>query len=240
MVHPPVFISSDLLAIYTNIQRLLHRPYTFPEIFHLYAIKPAPTPNTNPLEYTPQNPTAPDSAVPQPISVAALNAALPTKNLDLALDIIATTSAAPAQRRAKLLKKALPPAVVIGAFPAVLFIGASQFAMTQSVLPTSTALTVLFGGMLTYFGATGTLAYVTITTVNDHMVRVTWAQGVPLWERWVREEERAAVDRIVCAWGFKEEERWGEEEGAMWEELKEWAGSRAMIVDRTELMAGMQ
>lgn len=226
--------------MYTNIQRLLRRPNSFPEVFHLYATKPAPKPGSNPPEYVPQNAAAASSAIPQEIAVAALNAALPTKNLDLALDIIETTAAAAGHRRAKLVKKALPPAVALGAVPCVLFMGASQFAMSQTLIPSSTAMTVLFGGMLTYLGATGTLGYVTITTVNDHMVRVTWAQGVPLWERWVREEERAAVDRVVCAWGFKEQERWGEEEGAMWEELKDWAGARGMIVDKTELMAGME
>jgi hypothetical protein len=44
----------------------------------------------------------------------------------------------------------------------------------------------------------------------------------------------------VAAWGFKEESRRGEEEGAEWEELKAWVGRRGMVVDRVELMEGME
>lgn len=79
-----------------------------------------------------------------------------------------------------------------------------------------------------------------LTTSNDQMERVTWATGMPLWERWVREEERAAVDRVVLNWGFRERWRWGEEEGVEWEGLKDWAGLRGMVVDRVGLMEGME
>ena len=72
------------------------------------------------------------------------------------------------------------------------------------------------------------------------MDRVTWARGVPLWERWVREEERAALDRVAGKWGFAARERRGEEEGEEWEVLREECGVRGMCLDRVELMEGME
>ncbi len=78
-----------------------------------------------------------------------------------------------------------------------------------------------------------------ITTTNDHMERVTWAPGIPLRERWLREEERAAVDKVAISWGFKGG-RQGEEQGVEWEGLREWCGLRGMILDKTELMEGME
>jgi hypothetical protein len=61
-----------------------------------------------------------------------------------------------------------------------------------------------------------------------------------LRERWLREEERAGLDKIVMAWGFKETLRRGEEEGIEWEELKYWCGVRGMVLDAVQLMAGME
>ena len=79
-----------------------------------------------------------------------------------------------------------------------------------------------------------------VTTANDQMDRITWAKGVPLWERWVREEERAALDRVAGKWGFGDVERRGEEEGGEWEVLREAVGLRGMVLDRSELMEGME
>jgi hypothetical protein len=42
------------------------------------------------------------------------------------------------------------------------------------------------------------------------------------------------------AWGFKDVLRRGEEEGEEWENLREFIGMRGMILDKTELMEGMQ
>lgn len=56
----------------------------------------------------------------------------------------------------------------------------------------------------------------------------------------MREDERAMVDRIAIAWGFKDKKKRGEEEGEEWEWLREWAGRRAMILDAAELMEGME
>ena len=84
------------------------------------------------------------------------------------------------------------------------------------------------------------IGFVAVTTANDQMDRVTWATGMPLRERWLREEERAAIDRVAGAWGFKERWKRGEEVGEEWEALREWTGLRGMILDRTELMDGME
>lgn len=102
------------------------------------------------------------------------------------------------------------------------------------------ATTVAFTGLLAYMAFTGTIGIVALTTANDQMERVTWAQGMPLRERWIREEERAAIDRVAQAWGFKETWRRGEEEGLDWDALRDWAGQRGMLLDAAELMEGME
>jgi hypothetical protein len=102
------------------------------------------------------------------------------------------------------------------------------------------ATNVAFAGILAYVGFTATIGVVAVTTANDQMDRVTWAQGMPLRERWIREDERAAIDRIASAWGFREVWRRGEEEGEDWDNLREWVGRRGMILDRVELMEGME
>ena len=99
---------------------------------------------------------------------------------------------------------------------------------------------VAFAGIMTYIFTISGLGYVVITTANDQMDRVTWARGVPLWERWVREEERAALDRVAGKWGFQQVDRRGEEEGEEWEALREFVGLRGMELDRVELMEGME
>jgi hypothetical protein len=58
--------------------------------------------------------------------------------------------------------------------------------------------------------------------------------------RWIREEERAAFDRLALAWGFQKKARWGEEHGEDWEMLRDECGLRDMILDKTDLMEGMQ
>ncbi len=99
---------------------------------------------------------------------------------------------------------------------------------------------VAFAGIFTYVAATTTIGYVAITTANDQMDRVTWAIGMPLRERWLREDERGAVDRVAGAWGFKERWRRGDEEGEEWEALREWIGMRGMVLDKSELLEGME
>lgn len=84
------------------------------------------------------------------------------------------------------------------------------------------------------------VGYVAVTTANDQMDRVTWASGVPLWERWVREEERAAIDSVAGAWGFQDVEKKGDEEGQDWEDLREYVGMKGMVLDKVALMEGME
>ena len=99
---------------------------------------------------------------------------------------------------------------------------------------------ICFAGILAYVYFTATIGYVAVTTANDQMDRITWIVGTPLRERWLREEERALVDQVACAWGFQDKSKRGEEEGEEWEALREWALMRGMILDRPELMEGME
>jgi hypothetical protein len=55
----------------------------------------------------------------------------------------------------------------------------------------------------------------------------------------MREDERAALDRIACAWGFKEIWKRGDEEGDEWEGLRQWVLLRGMVLDKPDLMHGM-
>ena len=89
------------------------------------------------------------------------------------------------------------------------------------------------------FLARGRWGFVAMTTANDHHDRVVWRPGVPLFERWLREDERAALDRIAGAWGFKESWKRGDEEGEEWEGLREWCLLRGMVLDKPDLMPGM-
>ena len=84
------------------------------------------------------------------------------------------------------------------------------------------------------------MGFVALTTSNDQMVRVVWRPGLRLRDRWLREEERAAFDRLALAWGFREKWRWGEERGTEWEALREFCARRGMVLDKTELMDGME
>ena len=99
---------------------------------------------------------------------------------------------------------------------------------------------IAFVGILAYLGFTSVIGLVALTTSNDQMKRVTWANGMPLRERWLREDERAAIDRVASAWGLSDNARQGEEEGSEWEELRSWIGRRGMVLDRVELMEGME
>ncbi|OCK80662.1 hypothetical protein K432DRAFT_297195 [Lepidopterella palustris CBS 459.81] len=238
--HPPVYITPSILSAYITTQSILHRPATFPEAFSLYARKPIPKPSTSPIQYRTQSTTAVTAAIPSPIAAAALSAAIAARSLPLALSVIETSYRAPAFRRAKLLRKALPPLVGATLAPVAAYTLASQLSMYQNTMDGSTATMIAFAGILTYVSATATIGVVAVTTANDQMERVTWATGMPLRERWLREEERAAIDRVAGAWGFKELWKRGEEEGEDWEFLREWIGVRGMVLDKTELLEGME
>jgi hypothetical protein len=104
----------------------------------------------------------------------------------------------------------------------------------------SLALKYTFAGLLAYSGFAVSIGLVALGTANDQMVRVTWIPGTPLRERWVREEERAALDTVAMAWGFEEAHKRGFEEGEEWELLREVCGRKGMILDNPILMDGME
>jgi hypothetical protein len=156
------------------------------------------------------------------------------------MEIVESTYATKAFRRNKFARKCLIPATGLAVAPIAAYAIASQLSMYQSTMDPATATNIAFAGILAYVGFTATIGVVAVTTANDQMDRVTWSQGTPLRERWIREEERAAIDRIAGAWGFRETWRRGEEEGAEWDALREWIGRKGMILDRTELMEGME
>ena len=237
---PKVFITPLLLATYVDTQALLNRPDTIPSIFSLYASKPIPQPNTSPIEYTSSRPNSASSAVPTSTASKALDAAIDAKNLSICLDIINTTVCTPAFRRSKLVRRASAPALGLAIAPAAAYSAATQWAVWQDTMDSQLARNIMFAGLLAYISCTATIGVVAVTTSNDQMNRVTWANGTPLRDRWLREEERAMVDRVAGAWGFHESWRRGEEEGPDWQTLREWAGLRGMVLDKVELMEGME
>ena len=237
---PQVFITPAVLDLYVNIQSLLGRPETLSQVFSLYAKKPVPTPNSSPIQYTAANPNKAASAVPSKAANTALDAAIEAKNLPLCLDIINTTVCAPAFRRSKIYKKAAVPLATFAVAPLAAYTVASQLSAYQNTMSPEMATNIAFAGILAYVGLTATTGVVALTTANDQMDRVTWATGMPLRERWFREEERAMIDRVAGAWGFKESWRRGDEEGQDWVALKEFCGLMGMVLDRAELMEGME
>lgn len=240
--HPNIFLSPAILKAYINLQSLLHQPSSFPDILALYASKPIPRESSSDksISFTPANPNAPNTAVDTDTANAALNAAITSHDLPLALDIISTTFSTPSYKRAKLIRRALIPSTLLTATPVLAYTASQQFSLLQTTMDPTYATWIAFAGIMTYTSVVGSLGYIVITTTNDQMDRVTWAKGVPLWERWVREEERAALDRVAGHWGFRSLEKRGEEEGVEWEGLREEVGIRGMVLDRAELMEGME
>lgn len=240
MTHPPVFITEKLLDTYVAVQLALLRPTTLPEIFDLYANKPIPVPNSSPITYKDPSPNKPSQAIPQSLADAALDFAIREKKLTLSLDIIDSTYATTAFRRNKFVRKALPAIAGLALTPFAAVPIATSLAEMSNVADPDMLATYTWLGCLTYVGSVSGLGYVALTTYNDQMERLTWMPGMPLRSRWLREEERAAADKVALAWGFKEKARRGEEEGEEWTLLREWCGQRGMILDASELMEGME
>ncbi|KAI0428656.1 hypothetical protein F5Y09DRAFT_312435 [Xylaria sp. FL1042] len=240
LAHPPVVITPKLLDQYVKVQAKLGKPETLPRVFQLYSSKPLPRLGSVPLRYTNQNPNRAAAAIESKIIEAALDVAIAAKNLDAAVGIVESSYATKAFVRSKVLRYGMLPFGALVATPVAAYILATKFAELQQTMDGTEATTIAFVGILAYVGFTGTLGVVAFTTANDHMKRVTWAPGMPLRHRWVREEERAALDRIACAWGFQESLRQGEEEGAEWEALREFIGQKGMILDNTQHMEGME
>ncbi len=237
---PKVFITPTALASYVATQCLIGRPETLSQVFVLYSSKPIPRPGSSPAKFKPASPFKASSAVPYVLADAALTAAIEAKNLPLCLDIINTSVCATAFNRNKLIRRALLPATAAALAPVAAFVLASQLSVYQDNMDQTAARNLIFAGTLAYMGFTSVLGIVALTTRNDQMNRITWAIGLPLRERWLREEERALVDRVAAAWGFQEETRRGEEEGQEWEALREWVGLRGMVLDRVSSMDGME
>jgi hypothetical protein len=237
---PDIFISPAVLHAYVTTVAELQRPQHLPRVLHLYANKPTFKYGTDPPQLKAANPRAIASAVPAHTADAALDAAIESKDLMLALDVIDQTYRAPAFIRAKIFKKASLPFVGMGLTPPLAYMAATKIADMQTGYEPEVMTQMAFMGIMAYVVGTGTVGFVALATANDHMQRVTWQDGIPLRERWMREEERAALDKVALAWGFKEVWRRGEEEGKEWEGLKEWVGLRGMVLDRVTLMEGMQ
>ncbi|KAI1342461.1 hypothetical protein F5Y15DRAFT_304983 [Xylariaceae sp. FL0016] len=240
VTYPPVSITPSLLEQYVNVQARLGRPETLPQVFSLYASKPLAREQAGSLSYTQRNPKSAENAIEGEVAEKALDTAIEAKNLDAAVSIIENSYTTPAFIRNKLLRSGMLPIGTFAATPVAAYILASNFSNLSQAMDSATATNVAFVGILAYVGFTASLGVVALTTANDQMKRVTWAPGVPLRMRWVREPERAALDRIACAWGFQEKWRQGEEEGLDWDALREYIGQKSMVLDRTELMEGME
>ncbi|OLN88537.1 hypothetical protein CCHL11_01944 [Colletotrichum chlorophyti] len=239
IAHPAVVIGPQILELYVNIQARLGRPETLPHVFELYASKPRPKAVEGSISYVPQNPNRADKAIEADVAETALKAAIDAKNLDAAVGIVEACYATLAFVRQKLLRKTVLPVSAVVLAPFGVYALSSNLSAFQNTMEPLTATKFAFVAILAYLGFTSTIGLVAKTTVNDHMRRVTWAPGVPLHQRWIREEERAALDDIACAWGYKEKWRHGEEGGVEWESLREYLGLKGMMLDRVELMDGM-
>ncbi|CAN8098813.1 unnamed protein product [Discula destructiva] len=239
VTHPTVVITPQVLEAYVVIQARLGRPETLPHVLTLYASKPKPRARAGCLEYVAQDPDKAVAAVSPSIVEKALDAAIEAKNLDAAVGIIESTYATKAHVRQKLLRRALVPASLAATAPLAVYLAASSLAQYQSSFDQNTATVVAAAGMLAYVGITGSMGLLAILTQNDHMSRVTWAPGISLRKRWLREEQRAAFDKVACSFGFSQSQRFGEEEGLEFQSLREFVLRKGMVLDRVELMEGM-
>ncbi|RKF72312.1 hypothetical protein GcM1_248062 [Golovinomyces cichoracearum] len=237
--HPMVFISPRILKLYVTVQAASSRSETLPEAFRLYSQKPVPLKDTSPIRFHKPNSNIYTNAIPPDIAKMALEVAIKTKQLVVAIDLIEAAYTNRAFKVSKFIRKALLPALAFTITPFATYTIASQLSNWQTSMDSNMATNVIFTGIMAYIGLTGTIGFIAISTSNDQMDRVTWAPGVPLRQRWMREDERAAIDLVAGAWGFRETWRRGEEEGEEWDLIKEWVSRRAMILDRVELMEGM-
>lgn len=237
--HPTVHVTPKILEAYIAIQARLGKAETLPYVLSLYASKPKPRQKSGSIEYVSQNPDQAAKALESDIVEKALDAAIEAKNLDAAIGVIENTYATKAFVRQKLLKKALIPASLAATAPVAVYLVASNLAQLQNSFDQRTATGVAAAGMLAYVGFTGSMGLLALLTQNDQMKRVTWAPGVTLRERWLREEQRAALDKVACAFGFSQAHRFGEEAGDEFQVLRQFILRKGMILDRVELMQGM-
>ncbi|KAH8675316.1 hypothetical protein BX600DRAFT_452412 [Xylariales sp. PMI_506] len=240
IAHPTVVITPALLKQYVEVQYRLSQPETLPRVMELYATKPLPREVSGAVEFTEQNRHHTSKAIDPETIEMALETAIEAKNLDAAIGIVENSYATKAFTRAKIFRKTLLPGFTFIATPFAAYPLAKNFAVFQDSMDAAAATNVAFAGILAYVGFTASIGMVAVMTANDQMMRVSWAPGIPLRTRWIREEERAALDQIACAWGFREKLRHGEEEGPEWDALREYIGQKGMVLDRSELIEGME
>lgn len=237
--HEKVFISPNVLGLYIHLQRLLAQPRAIPEALYLYANKPVPVEGSSPPKFDKPSPKSAKQAVPADIADAALTAAIDAKDMSLALSVIDHTYRAPAWERHRMITKLGLPSVLAAITPFAIYMIAQELSVYSGYIDPYTFKMYAFAGISTYVMCTGTLGFVALTTSNDHHDRVVWRPGVPLLDRYLREDERAALDRVACAWGFKELWKRGDEEGEEWEGLRQWILLRGMVLDKPDLLPGM-
>ncbi|KAK4101663.1 hypothetical protein N658DRAFT_425328 [Parathielavia hyrcaniae] len=239
VTQPTVVITGRILEEYVRLQARLGRPESLPQVLDLYASKPTPKLVSGTIKYAERNPNKADSAVDPAVAEVALGAALEAKDLPAAIGILENTYSAKPFLRSKLIKKALLPGIAVAGTPVAIYYVATELAQLQHALQPHIATGFAFAGAICYVGFTATIGMVAHFTANDQMKRVTWALGTPLRHRWLYEEERAALDKIACSFGFSEEHRYGEEEGEEFLWLREYILNRSMILDAVDLMPGM-
>ncbi|KAF2743144.1 hypothetical protein M011DRAFT_471681 [Sporormia fimetaria CBS 119925] len=239
ILDPIVYISNAVLDKYVDVQKLLNRPRPIAEALYLFAHKPVPEVGSSPPRYKDKNPKSFKSHIPGAIAAKALDAAITAKDMECALTCIDHTYAAPAYMRWKWLSKAGPPFLGACSIPYVAYFIADSWKEYGGYIDEQSFKWRFFAGFMAYFYATGTLGFVALTTWSTHHVRVVWRPGQPLLMRWLREDERAALDKIAIAWGFTEDEKKGDEQGEEWDGLRQWCALRGMWLDKPELLPGM-
>lgn len=239
VANPNVVLTTEILDLYVDVQSKLAQPRTIPDVFELFKTKPQPKKSGEAITYKKRNPNRLTAAIELEVADKALSAAMAAKDLDAAIGIVETCYTGRPFLKQKLAKVTSLPAVLTIATPFAAYTISRQFAAAHSSVDPATATGVAFAAGMAYLVFTTSLGLITKATVADHMVRVTWAAGIPLRERWLREEEREALDKIAMAWGFRETWRHGEEGGVEWACLREYIGQKGMILDRVEFMEGM-
>lgn len=254
MEDPKLYITEQLLKTYVHTITTLQLPQYLPKIFHLYAHKPIPKPNSwsapdeakgfaptdaSTIKYTQPWSRHPKYAVPLELADLAIESAITARDLPLAITLIDTTVATPQYHIAKFIRRAALPLGSAGLLIPMAWQLSQRAADYQVSWDPDTFFWMCMAGGGAYIGTMGTLLLITVTTWNDHHKRVRWVPGTPLGRRWFREEERYYFDRIAESWGYKDENRHGEESGEEWEALREVCGLRWMEVDRSSLLPGM-
>ena len=239
---PKINITQPILRWYTLTQCLLAKPEYIPEIFEQFAYKPIAHQRSpaRPITYAPTRLTwRRQYAIPFDLSTIALSTAIHKRDMALAVAITDTSVHMPAHRFLRFCAKGLPRLAVASLFPALTIILANWVSTYQNTFEPYQARDMAIAAGMAYFATFGSVAFVTAATWNDHHVRVHWEKGaLRLRDRWLREDERAFLDRIAQAWGFEDRDRRGEEVGDEWEALRDTIGMRGMILDKTEFMKG--